>query len=219
MGGWTRVATSDGRLVSVEVTRERLGILVDGELAASVPYPPAGYGGHELLLSAGERYLVMWLYSGQSEVGYELFHFRPSVIHLASLPYERAEGDGPVFAPDESKLALARATNWNLMVYLDADGLEVPLDEDARTTREAVLVWAVLSVQELPDGALTSCRLLVRAPAGSIAEADDCYPPSELAFRTPGALELRTGWGARVHVPLPLPESIMLRGPAKRWRP
>ncbi|HEX5634951.1 MAG TPA: hypothetical protein VFX50_17025, partial [Gemmatimonadales bacterium] len=99
LGGWERVVSRTGDVVRLDVTPRGLAVVVatpeGNELArAPLPYPVAGYGGHELVLSAQERYLALFLYSGQSEVGYELFGFRPELVHLGGFAYVFGEGLG-----------------------------------------------------------------------------------------------------------------------------
>jgi len=82
LGGWEQFVARGDELVRVEVSNTEIAVVVEapkGEVLArtAIPYPTAGCGGYEILLSAKERYLAMFLYSGQSEVDYELFYFRP----------------------------------------------------------------------------------------------------------------------------------------------
>src|SRR5215831_21219050 len=116
LGGWEQFVARGDELVRVEVSNTEIAVVVEapkGEVLArtAIPYPTAGCGGYEILLSAKERYLAMFLYSGQSEVGYELFYFRPLLRHICSFGYVFGESLGPVFSSDECRLGLAWATN------------------------------------------------------------------------------------------------------------
>jgi hypothetical protein len=71
----------------------------------SLPYPASGYGGHELVVSPSDRYLALFLYSGQSEVGWELFEL-PGLRHIGRLPYIFGEGEPPVFSAGQSRVQL-----------------------------------------------------------------------------------------------------------------
>src|SRR5690349_3233306 len=73
----------------------------------SLPYPSRGYGGTVLSISRQARYAAALLYSGQSEVGYELFALAPRLRHVASFPYMCGESDlTPMqFSPDGELVA------------------------------------------------------------------------------------------------------------------
>jgi hypothetical protein len=145
LNGWAQFVARCGELVRVEVSNTEIVVVVEapkgGVLArTAIPYPTAGCGGCEILLSAKERYLAMFLYSGQSEVGYELFYFRPHLQHISSFGYVFGEGTGPVFSSDERWLALAWATNPELCL-LDEGVEHLP-------TSERLLDWVTLRIQE-----------------------------------------------------------------------
>ncbi len=80
-----------------------------------LPCPSHGYGGHELVVSPHGLYLALFLYSGQSEVGYELFALQPTLQHLGGLPYVFGEGEAPVFSADDRWLAMMWETynDWS----------------------------------------------------------------------------------------------------------
>jgi len=212
-GGWTQLLTREGETIRVEVDRTRLAVIVeapngDTVAHASIPYPSAGYGGHELQLSAQERYLAMFLYSGQSEVGYELFDFRPSLRHIRRLPYVFGMGLGPAFSSDERLLGLAWATNSSL--YIENHDL----DDDGLTTSECVVEWAQLHLQELPEGRTDTCAVQIRVPPGFPFEGDDSFYPEHLEILSPHEVRFQTAWGGLVRVPSPLPESVLIAGPS-----
>src|SRR5262245_41871257 len=71
-----------------------------------LPYPQFGHGGHELVVSPNEDYLALYLFSGQSEQGWELFSLVPELRHVGSLPYVEGEGDPPQFSLDGRWLAM-----------------------------------------------------------------------------------------------------------------
>lgn len=213
IGGWQGLVTRDGETIRVEVT-DKLAIVVDGPNRKSVstvflPYPRAGYGGHELVLSSEHRYLAMFLYSGQSEVGYEVFTFRPELRHVLSFPYEYGEGLGPAISPDEKLIGLAWATNPELDLT-ELEGLE----DAAETDEELIVDWARLRVQELPNGKASTCNIEVAVPIGFPTEGDESYYPEGLEF-VGDHVEFRA-WGETIRVPLPLPATLNLPGPKSR---
>jgi len=211
LGGWEQIVTRDDKLVRMEMIDAEIVVLVETangeELArAAIPYPVQG-AMHELLLSASERYLAMFLCSGQSELGYELFHFRPRLQHICSFGYVFGEGYGPVFSSNERWFGLAWSTNPEL-------GL---MDEEVEylPNGECLVDWATLRVQELPPGRATRCNFRVRVGPE--------FPPEGLEAFYPEALEIvreearfHTAWGEEVRAPLPLPGLLIIPGPRDR---
>jgi hypothetical protein len=194
-GGNAKVMVTAHGLVGITVS------IVDrqsGELRSAVrlPYPSAGYGGHELVVSPSGHWLALFLYSGQSEVGYELFELVPELAHAGGLPYMFGEGDGPVFSTDERFLVMA----WETYFDWWSDASLADSDHD----RE--IEWGALAVHELPNGAIFRVPLVARVPAGWSPEPSSWTAPTELRFTTPHELSLRTPWGAEPRIPFPLPE-------------
>lgn len=216
LGGLEQVVTRDGRTLRVEVTRRSLDLVLHDAagreaLRASIPYPRAGYGGHELVLSANESRVAMYLWSGQSEVGYEVFELGAALAHVACMPYRRGEGYGPAFSPDANTIVAAWATNTELYVDQE-DEDEVELDDDARLVRPTVVDWAEIHLRPLPDGPIRTCVVRVRLHAGHPQQSDESFYPDNLAL-SDAEVAFDAPW-ARVRVPLPLPESIVVDGPA-----
>lgn len=212
--GWTTLRARDGEIVRVLLEGRSLIVVVDSERGdelgrASVISPGAGYAGHELVLSAEEHYLAMGLYSGQSEVGYELFTFRPKLEHIGSFPYAHGYGFAPVFSPDEKRVAIAWATDPSLTVE-DQD-----VDDAGLTTSECIVDWACVHVRELPDGGEQQCAIRVRVPAGFPWKGDSSYYPERLELLA-DEVRFETAWGTTVRLPRPLPESLVVGGPAHR---
>lgn len=112
--------------------------------------PLSGVGGHELVVSPDQRLAALFVYSGQSEQGYELFELAPSLRHAGGLPYVHGQGDAPVFSADSRWLVMAVTGGWT--VRETGEHAEDVLDPDARGT--VLLDWAQLYVQRVPDGAV-----------------------------------------------------------------
>lgn len=117
-----------------------------------LPSPQAGFGGSEIVVSPDQHWAALFVYSGQSEQGWELFELAPTLRHVGGLPYVRGEGMAPAFSPDSRYLAMAvvgeaagwteRATGRHAEDILDASAAE----------DESVLVdWAVLYWQRIPE--------------------------------------------------------------------
>lgn len=155
-----------------------------------LPYPLAGYGGHDLVVSPSERLLAVFLYSGQGEVGYELLDLVGGLSHLGGLPYVFGEGDAPVFSPDESLLVMVRETYFGWW-------------DDARDDTAALVPWGALTVHDLLAGRLDEIELHARVPTSWQPENASWTAPTELAFVGPRELRLRTPWGSTPRFVLP----------------
>jgi hypothetical protein len=211
LGGWERFVTRHDELIRVEMSDAEIAVLVEtvnGEALARAAIPCPVLGAlHELVLSASERYLAMFLWSGQGELGYELFHFRPHLQHICSFGYEIGEGLGPVFSRDECWLGLAWATNPDLCL-LDEEVTHLP-------TGECLVDWATLRVQALPNGPATSCNIRLRLAPGFPHEGNESFYPERLEIVREEA-RFHTTWGEEVRAPLPLPGSLIVPGPRNR---
>ncbi len=208
LGGFEELETQSGGRVRVE-TRGALDVISEqaGETQrVRLPYPQSGYGGHEIVLSKSERYLALFLWSGQSEVGYELFANRPALAHLSSFPYTYGMGLGPAFSSDESLFAMAWTTNSGLHVE---DEVEL---SQGLTAAPCTLPWASVRIQPLPAGPPQTCDIDVKIPAGFPFETDDRYDALDLVV-TEHEVHLRAEWGTAVRIPLPLPPRVVIEGP------
>lgn len=186
--------------VALELTR------TDGSVdRVALPYPTAGLGGLELVVSADERFVALFVYSGQSEQGWELFEVdpaaQPSLRHVSSLPYVHGEGLAPVFSPDSRMLAMAVTGGW--LERGSGRHAEEMLAPEARG--EILVDWGMLYVQQLPTGEVQ------QSPIGTwirrSMEIDDLYgwdlyePPRFVGRRR---LALPLPWGATLELDLPL---------------
>jgi hypothetical protein len=199
----TTATLSNGATLRLEVSRSQLAVVVDAggspRTRRTLPYPAHGYGGHEMVVSPGERYLALFLYSGQSEVGYELFELRPELRHVASLPYVYGEGAPPAFSDDERWLVLASA----LDPYLSP--------EDESTNDDGSITWAEVRVQEVPAGRIAVCSIWVRLPPNAEEREECCYP--EVVSVSGEVAIIRSPWGGVFEVSLPPQTSVELVQP------
>jgi len=165
-----------------------------------------------LSISRQGRYAAALLYSGQSEIGYELFALAPSLQHIAGLPYMCGESDlTPVqFSPDEALVAVAIEENpiwW-------AD----PEDDAADWDTPAVggpVEWAALLVHRIGDKRPSRNPLVVDLPAGWRGPEDGTWP-AKLRFETDRCMSVELPWGTRFSFEVPLREqSIVIAGPQR----
>jgi hypothetical protein len=209
--GWPELlVTSRGELIRVDRSGSEIAVILEapnGEaLARAALRYPSGGPGAELLLSPNERYLALYLYSGQSEEGYELFYFRPLLEHICS--FGLVPGEGYVaFSSDERWFGHARSTNPELCL------LEKGVEH--LSNGECLVDWATLRVQELPPGRATSCNLRVHVGPGFPLEGGASLYPEGLEIVEDEA-RFHTGWGEQVCAPLPLASSLIIPGPQRR---
>lgn len=185
---------------------DELIVLVEsksGDELVRLPYPCAGYGGHEIVVSPDETYAAVFLYSGQSEVGYELFEVKPSLRHLASMPYVFGEGDAPVFSPNGKFIAMAYAVNG----WLD------PADfmEDLNDKWRFLIRWSEIHLRCIESGEEAVCS--VNVLPGSREQEESIYPT--IRFKSDTELELEVPWFGPILFCLPLSESMTIEGPTQ----
>jgi hypothetical protein len=180
----------------------------------ALPYPRAGYGGHELVVSPDESLLAVYLFSGQSEQGWELFALAPELRHLGGLPYARGEGDAPQFSPDGAWLAMLVAVPVRVR---DSDDDFEAVSDPQRD--DVVLVdWAHLHIQRVPAGEIERHALGVRVPRSlDPDELGEWRTYEAMRFVAADCLELTMPWGERITCSLPLSESpVAISSPATR---
>jgi hypothetical protein len=117
-------------------------------LALDVAWARGNFGGSELVVSPDQRLAALFIYSGQSEVGYELFGLEPTLQRLGGLPYVHGDGGAPLFSPDGRWLVLATTTVPRVRGTGEyAEEVLVP-----HASGEFLVDWAQLFVHPLPDG-------------------------------------------------------------------
>jgi hypothetical protein len=178
----------------------------------TLAYPSAGCGGVVLSISRQARYAAAILYSGQSEIGYQLFSLTPSLKHLACFPFMSGESDltAMQFSPDESLVAIAveeRSLWWT-----------DPSDESADWDTPAVggpVQWSVLLVHSFGDEMPSRYPLIVDLPAGWCGSEDGTWP-AKLRFENDNRISLKPPWGKRFSFDVPLrQQSIVIPAPKR----
>lgn len=152
-GGSESVALRSGKLVRCGYDNEivvTLGGAGQADEVVRLPSPEAGLGGLELVVSPDERYAALLVYSGDVEMGWELFELAPTLRRVSGLPYVQGEGLAPVFSPDSHYLAMVLTTGARERGTGKA--AEKLLRPEAKG--EVLLDWAMLYVQRVPDGAV-----------------------------------------------------------------
>ena len=182
---------------------------VPDEIAA-FPSWDGGVGGYEFVVSDDERYLALFLYSGQSTQGFELFTLRPAFKHIGGVPETYGHGGPPVFSPDG---------RW-LVMFMDSDYCVRGTGEyaedlyDGQSDARIVLDWAYLHVLRLPE--LTRHSVAVGADILLSTDPEvyldwDTY--DAVQFTAADVLALRMPDGRDVPVSLPPEGPITVRDP------
>lgn len=186
----------DGRPVTLDDSERGLTVHVGREHYV-LPYPSHGFAGHGFVVSADERWLVLWRYDGQGREDCDVFHLGP--LRLVHSFHVLGEGYPPVLSPDSRHLAFAWATNPALASYAEPEGTER-------------IEWLHLRVTELPDAART-CRIMVELSPDYPGESDDNYYAEKLRFTNDGRIAFDTAWGEAVSLPIDPPAETSVKGP------
>jgi hypothetical protein len=205
--------TPDGRHL-LGVSDLRLSLLAWPSLSpvaeCKLPYPSSGVGGMELAVSPDSTWAALWLYSGQSEEGYELFAL-PGLNRIGGLLYEAGTGGSPcVFSPDGKWLAL--------MVEPDPLWWSTRDDRDWDTPAEGGEVhWATLFLHRQGAKAPKLHPVLVDLPAGYCFDEklQGSTYPEHVHFVDDGRLCFDLPWGGTTAVALPPAKSILVDPPGR----
>jgi hypothetical protein len=165
-----------------------------------------------LSISWQAHYAAALLYSGQSEIGYELFSLVPSLRHIAGLSYMRGESDlTPMqFSPDEALVAVA--IEENPLWWAD------PEDETADWDTPAVggpVEWAVLLVHRIGNKRPSRYPLVVDLPAGWRGPEEGAWP-AKLRFEDDNSISMALPWAKRFSFEVPPRQrSIVIPAPGR----
>lgn len=172
-----------------------LWIARDGDVIR-LPYPTAGYGGSELVVSVDERLAAMFIYSGQNEQGWELFSLAP-LRHLGGLPYVIGTGGAPTFSPDSAWLAMFVAVDPTIR------GTGEYAEEVLGAEDDSVVIvdWGRIYLQAMPDGAIQEVPVGTSVPRSTSFDHVLEWRSFDTVVWTDGALVLELP-GGPVVVPL-----------------
>lgn len=173
-----------------------------------LPAPGEGVGGFELVTSPKSRYASVFLYSGQSELGFELFSIRPHLERIASLPYVFGDNDltPTIFSPDERFAALAVRGDciWWASNIEDADW-----DSPAEGGE---VEWARIYLYDLEHRTMSEHFLVVNLPRGWIGD-DEEQGPEELRFVSSRELRFDVPWADELTIQVPPGEKVRVPPP------
>jgi hypothetical protein len=180
------------------------------ELQLERPYPSAGVGGLELVVSPDERIAALFVYSGQSQQGWELFALDPiaadprkALRWVSSLPYVKGEGMAPVFSPDGRWLVMAVTADW--CARMSGEHAEDALDGGEGSI---VIDWIQLYAQQIPDTTSEEPGWIPGTRVVTIGtRVQRTMDPEELLAWTLDQVP-RFGAGDRVAIALPWGEEI-----------
>lgn len=175
-----------------------------GEELASFTLPSqfcGNFGGSEIVFSPRGGFAAIFMHSGQSEQGYELFAVAREVRHLGGVPFAFGVGGPPVFAPDDGRVLFVNYRSGD--VYCD--------DEDLRSR----VRYAQVYVQPLrPSGPPRVCDLIVEVAASEASVlVDDYRGPYGLRFTGPDAVSMRIAGGGRAVGVVPDGGELVVRRP------
>jgi hypothetical protein len=164
-----------------------------------------GIGGVELVVSPDERFLAVFLFSGQGTQGYELFGLEP-LGRIGGLPETRGCGSAPSFSPDSQYLL---SLIDEVLPRLRATGASFEECQDDDSDERAVVDLAHLFVHLLSSPAVVhrfavGIELPLSTGVDALLDWDRydtiAFRGGELALRLPSG----PGLTSEVHrIPLP----------------
>ncbi|MFZ5439344.1 MAG: hypothetical protein ACOZQL_05010 [Myxococcota bacterium] len=175
-----------------------------------LPPWPGGVGGVELVTSPDERSLAVFLFSGQSSQGFELFSLEPSLRHLASVPETWGHGDAPFFSRRGDLVAMVMDRERKL------SGTDTWFEDvQADDALDTVLVdWGRVWWLRVAEGVPASFTVAVEVPRSlNVDELFDWAPYDVGSFDADDALVLSLPWGVRAQTALPRSEPLITRAP------
>ena len=214
--------TAPGRTLQFDASTFRFSVLDKSGAEREglvLERPCEGYGGHEVVSSPDGEYAALYLYSGESEQGWELFRLTPKLCRLQGLPYVFGSGDPPLFSPGSEYLVMPSTGE---MRFIDGQGSafdEVEFDElDAsqRSEREWTVEWAQLHVQTIATGAVIRHALRAEFPKSAWKEDPlEWEWPTDLAFVAPDQLQMTPAMEREGHDSHPANPTHCLRAKAR----
>jgi hypothetical protein len=180
-----------------------------------LPRWASGIGGMELVASADERHVALFLYSGQSSLGYEVFAVGDALSHAGGLAELRGVGSAPVFSPRATWLAmLTDRDRW-----LRGGGAHFEDVQDDDADERVIVDWATLHLQRLPGAAVASVAVGVELPRSTDLELVLGWRPYDaIRFAGEDALVLSLPWGDELTVALPVEGPLTTRLPSGQTR-
>lgn len=186
---------ADGTLIELYEDEDWIGIYrlrPDAEEADGLILPPLPwtFAGAELVASPDEAWVVLWVYSGQSEEAIFLVAVRDELILRYASGYLGGEAGSLGFSPDAKRLAFALPTTCNEWWELWDDGV-VLLDEENMPW----IHFGQLVLVETETGQATTRLIRVLPPDGWQPEQAAYDPFMRPTFLEDGMLELQMPWG------------------------
>jgi hypothetical protein len=162
------------------------------------------------VVSEDQRLLAVWLFSGQSQQGWELFELEPELRRIGGLsPKTYGMGDPPRFSPSGRWLAMFVIASARCR----GSGEYFETVQDEYADDRVIVDWASLYVQRTSDGALEPHAVgcdIPRALDVEVVAEWDTY--SRLRFLDDDRVELEMPWlGPKLVVELPVREAITAR--------
>jgi hypothetical protein len=175
------------------------------------------YGGCEITVSPLAGFVALFMFSGQSEQGYELFRTGSGLEHLPGLSYEHGMGGPPVvFSPDDRYVVVM---NHSRPYVEDAEHA----DEDDEDAPVCVRVrWSELVMQQLGEqvGKPEHLDVYVDLPANTTQDPEEEWfeLPGDPRFTSATMFEIPLPWDKVLVVELPMRGKLVAPPPDPDWR-
>ncbi len=166
-----------------------------------------GVGGMALIASPDDRYVALFIYSGQSTQGYEVFSVEPVLAHLGGLAEGRGHGDAPSFSASSHWLATLISSEPRVR----GTGEYFETVQDPSAQERVIVDWARLHVQRLPDAMLHTVDVGVEIPLSTEIDCVLDWNAYDAVRFVGDELRLHMPWGEDVVVALPATAPLTCR--------
>jgi hypothetical protein len=206
--------STDGRTLTAGI--DDAGIWIRSESGSPSPEVvrlPAwrgGVGGMEWALSPDQRHAALFVYSGQSSQGFEVFALTPRLVRIGGLPEAFGHGDAPTFSPGGGWLVTWSDTDRR--IHPSGEYFEDVQDDGA--VDRVVVEWAVLHVMRMPEATILTVPVTAEiARSTSVDAVHEWKTYDALRFVSDEVLVLRMPWGEDANVRLPPEGPVACRLP------
>ncbi len=201
----------NGHQICAEVCSDKINIMIiaDGSLVdqVDISYPMEGLGGGEFIPFPSEKLILLSIYSGQSEEGYELFNMDGGLRHILGSGYIYGEAASYGFSSDEREIIMGLpflCSEW----WLPWDDEDIEKD----SANDCYFDFGTLRIHNIENDQVTDHTLRIYPPKDWVPARKDYEPFLSPRFKSPKRVTFNMPWGLE-EIEFPLPDIIIFHPP------